>query len=154
MTIAQYFEKIKDCCVLEEVKEDCDLEDNTESIILNGNERYFNFLSLFEECTKGVNHEIINQIVNTLGLLFISKNETEGNVCFANNRDLRPEFRQSFTLLDLLDYSYAILYSKVYDDVNKEFLKIPIPTDSVLFWKLVQTGSNLRTKENNNRDLQ
>lgn len=55
----------------------------------------------------------------------------------------------SFNPVDLLDYIYAVLYSKKYRDKYKEFLKInfprvPYPTNKEQFWKLVNIGGKLR----------
>ncbi|MNL29964.1 hypothetical protein D3C87_1516750 [compost metagenome] len=148
VTISQYFERIKDFYISKGMEEDYDLKSSIESNILNSNEKYFNLLHLFEEYPKEENHEIINKIVSTLGLLFINQKETEGNICFANSQDLRPEFKQSFTLMDVLDYSCAILHSKVYHRSikDKDFIKIPFPSDAALFWELVQSGSDWRNK--------
>ena len=93
--------------------------------------------------------EIINQIALKLKLTFITEEEPEGNVCMANNREVRPEYKNTFAPVDLLDYIYAVLHSPAYREKYKEFLKIdfprvPYPTDQVKFWQLVQLGSQLR----------
>jgi len=77
---------------------------------------------------------------------FINPNDATGEVCFANEPGLRPEFRQSFTATDLLDYIYAVLHNS---NKHGEFLKtgiaqIPYPTNTDDFWQLVQTGGKLR----------
>ncbi|MEN2412894.1 hypothetical protein [Flavobacterium mesophilum] len=118
---------------------------------LNGSEDYFTLEILFrktaaEEIT--VNTEIINLISKRLGLLFFNEEEN-GNVCFANNAELRSEFRQSFRILDLLDFSLAILHSSIYEEgIVKEKQKIPFPHDADLFWKIVKIGNDFRKKEN------
>ena len=95
------------------------------------------------------NSEIINQIAKQLDLVFVSEKEPEGNVCLANNDEVRPEFRQIFTPIDILDYIYAVLHSPTYREKYKEFLnmdfpKIPYPKDSKTFWELVELGSQIR----------
>lgn len=99
--------------------------------------------------TLNPNPEIVKQIEDSLGLIFIREKETEGEVCFANSKELRSEYKQSFTPLDLLNYSYAVLHlpnshEKYKDFLNIEFPYIPYPTDTNLFWKLVTLGSGLR----------
>lgn len=147
MTIYQYFQKVKDLSVSREIRKVSNQENSIENMISNCNEKYFDFLTFYEAYSNSENPEIINDIANQLDLLFINENDREGNICFANSKDLRPEFKQSFTVLDLLDYSYAVLNSVKYykSDNNKE---IPIPLQSDIFWQLVQIGSNLRIKEN------
>lgn len=96
-----------------------------------------------------LNPEIVKQIAEGLGLQFVSEKEGEGEVCFANSADVRPEFRNTFAPIDLLDYIYAVLHSPAYREKYKEFLKIdfprvPYPTDTAIFWQLVQLGGELR----------
>lgn len=103
--------------------------------------------------TPNLNLEIVNQIAKRLGLTFVPEPSTQGEgsgeVCFAESGEVMPEYRQSFTPIDLLDYFYAVLHSPGYRETYKDFLKIdfpriPYPTDSETFWKLVQLGGELR----------
>lgn len=155
MTTSQYFSKLLALSDSENRYKDSDLEHSIIKILSNSTSSFFNLAALFEKADEDreadvINIEIINQIAEILGLLFINPKEREGNVCFANSQDLRPEFKQSFTLTDILDYSAAFLHSKVYhrSDKDKDFVKIPFPKDAAFFWKLVQSGSNWRNKEN------
>lgn len=96
-----------------------------------------------------LNPEIVKQIADGLGMTFTNEKETESNVCFANSDEVRPEFRQSFAPIDLLDYIYAVLHSPSYREKYKEFLKIefprvPAPLDRVEFMQLVKLGGELR----------
>ncbi len=96
-----------------------------------------------------LNPEIVNKIAKQLGLAFVPEKELEGNVCMANNDEIRPEFRQTLAPIDMLDYIYAVLHSPTYREKYKEFLKIdfpkiPYPKDSKTFWELVALGSQIR----------
>lgn len=98
-----------------------------------------------------LNPEIVNQIASQLSLTFTHEREipTEGEVCFINSVEVRPEFRLTFAPIDILDYIYAVLHSPPYRKKYKEFLKIdfprvPYPKDSTTFWKLVSLGGELR----------
>ena len=98
-----------------------------------------------------VNPEIVNQIASKLYLTFITEKEfsSEGEVCFANSEEVRPEFRLTFAPIDILDYIYAVLHSPSYREKYKEFLKInfqrvPYPDDTTTFWELVKLGGELR----------
>lgn len=105
-----------------------------------------------------LNSEIVKQISDSLNLTFTNEKE-EGNVCLANDKDVRSEYRTTFAPIDLLDYIYAVLHSPTYRETYKEFLKIDfprVPYPSPLtpkggieetqekFWKLVKLGSELR----------
>ncbi|RYE56979.1 MAG: hypothetical protein EOP48_06810 [Sphingobacteriales bacterium] len=96
-----------------------------------------------------LNPEILKQIAEGLGLEFVPEKETVGEVCFTNSANMRPEFRNRFAPIDLLDYIYAVLHSPSYREKYKEFLKIdfprvPYPTDADEFWQLVKLGGELR----------
>lgn len=95
--------------------------------------------------------EIIKLFETNLGLTFIIQKEEEGNVCLANNSEVRPEFKETFTSRDLFDYFYAILHSSAYGEKWNEnsetsFNDIPIQTDNAKFWELVQSGRELQKK--------
>lgn len=101
------------------------------------------------ERVPNLNEEIVQQVSEKMGLTFVPEKEKEGEVCFADNPELKPEFRQGFAPIDLLDYIYAVLHSPSYRDKYKEFLKIdfprvPYPEDAATFWKLVALGGELR----------
>lgn len=103
----------------------------------------------YSEGKPNQNPEIIADISRRLGLTFTNEKETEGNLCFANNPDLRDEFKDSFNSTDLFDYIYAMLYAPTYREKYIEFLKtdspiVPYPKDASTFWKLVTLGSELR----------
>jgi hypothetical protein len=151
MTTSQYFTKLLALSDSEKEYEDSDLEKGIVKIMSDSNPSFINLAALFEKPAGAreanvINIEIINQITTIVGLLFINQKEREGNVCFANSQDLRPEFKQSFTLLELLDFSSAVLHSRIYRQGKQDFLEIPIASDSCIFWQLVQIGSNLRNK--------
>ncbi|WP_316929300.1 type ISP restriction/modification enzyme [Flavobacterium saliperosum] len=106
--------------------------------------------SLLNEVIRipNLNPDIVKQIADSLGLTFTNEKE-EGNVCLANDKDVRPEYKQTFAPIDLLDYIYAVLHSPSYREKYKEFLKIdfprvPYPNDAATFWQLVALGGELR----------
>lgn len=101
------------------------------------------------ERTPHLDAGLILRMEKFLGLTFVPEKEAEGNVCMANNGELRPEFKQNFAPIDVLDYIYAVLHSTKYRKKYKEFSKIdfprvPFPADAVEFWKLVELGGELR----------
>lgn len=151
LTIQQYLENIKGLNVTESTSKNSnhtDLDNLAMKISLDNNKFYFNLSDLeFNDQQKEDSQEIINQISNRLGLLFINEKETEGNVCFINSSELRPEFRQSFTSIDLLDYCYAVLHSTINEVSEINSARIPITSDSSVFWELVKYGSELRKED-------
>jgi len=101
------------------------------------------------ERKPNLNPEIVKQLAEKLGLTFVPEKEPEGNVCFINNAEVRPDFRTTFAPIDILDYIYAVLHSPAYREKYKEFLKIdfprvPYPKDAETFWQLVELGGEIR----------
>lgn len=87
-----------------------------------------------DERTPNLNEEIVEKIAVKIGLRFTDeKEETSG----------------TFAPVDILDYIYAVLHSPAYREKYKEFLKIdfprvPFPKDAATFWRLVESGGELR----------
>jgi predicted helicase len=101
------------------------------------------------ERTPNLNSEIVKQLAEKLSLTFVPEKEPEGNVCYINNPEVRPDFKTTFAPIDILDYIYAVLHSPTYREKYKEFLKIdfprvPYPKDAETFWQLVELGGEIR----------
>jgi predicted helicase len=93
--------------------------------------------------------QLTRQIATGLGLMYIGPDEVGGEVCYANVPGLRPQYRQSFTHTDVLDYLYALSHKPGYHQPYAAFLKtgpgaLPYPTDADTFWELVEIGGKLR----------
>lgn len=152
MTVREYLNQIKKWHREEIEMKDfglTDLENLISKNALNRSEDYFTVEDLFQETSEEIklNIETINLISKHVGLLFLNEKDTE-NVCFANNPELRTEFRQSFRILDLLDFIYAILHSSICENCLENLKqKYPIPDNADLFWKIVQIGNDFRKKE-------
>ena len=121
------------------------LREETDSLDAEIDQLVYGLYELTEEDIK-----IVDRIAKGLGLTFVSEKVEGGEVCFAESGEVSPAYRQSFALIDLLDYIYAVLHSSSYREKYKEFLKmdfpgVPYPTDVEKFWKLVALGRELRS---------
>ena len=92
--------------------------------------------------------EVIQKIATDLGLSFVPQKEKEGEVCFINSEEVRPEFKLSFAPVDLSDYILAVLQHSSADQHKSlpetSRLNIPYPKGAVGFWELVKAGEQLR----------
>jgi predicted helicase len=103
-------------------------------------------IELYEEEIPDLTEETINQIANKTGLTFILEKNGENNLCMENDKDIRPEFRQTFTPVDILDYMYAILHSSNYRSADKKIIKsnLPYPKNNEIFWELAELGYKIK----------
>jgi hypothetical protein len=89
--------------------------------------------------------DVIDQFKSIVQLDF-EKTISKGNLCFArNNEELRDEFKQVFTPVDLLDYWRAIFHFPTATTLKKENLiseeqGIAFPKNAESFWRLVEIG--------------
>ncbi len=99
--------------------------------------------------------ETISEFEKRLDIEFISE-KTSGNLCFADNNDeIRDDFKQVFTSIDLSNYFYAVLHSQPYREQFEQsaaidFSHIPFPKDAETFWKWVKSGREIRQNQTKN----
>lgn len=77
---------------------------------------------------------------------FVKKFAKSLGLTFTNEKTSEPT---EFSPIDIIDYIYAILYSHKYrelfsDELKIDYPKIPYPSSSEYFWKLVNKGKELR----------
>ena len=101
---------------------------------------------LYDPRIPNLTQEIINKIANKIKLPFILAKDHESNVCMANSKEVRSEFRETFDPIDILDYVYAILHSSKFHSTDKKSLKtnFPYPRNAEIFWKLAEIGSQIK----------
>lgn len=84
--------------------------------------------------------DIASIISQKLGITFLLNLDSglvpRGNVCFAQGPELRPEYRETFTLEDIIDYLFGILHGP--------FKKGVEPADANMFWEMVKIGNVLQ----------
>lgn len=105
-------------------------------------------LYLYPKVNNHLEPELIKNFEQNLLLTFTKEKELslQGEVCFMNSPEVRPEFKLSFTQTDILDYVYAILYSSSIREKSKTkiFPEVPYPTEASAFWRFTALGSELR----------
>ncbi len=88
---------------------------------------------------------ILNKIEKRLDLQLRSASwDVQGNVCFADDPDLRPEYRTNFHAMDLWDYYYAVWHSQQYwNSIPGKNGNLPLPHPDY-FWRTIRFGTRLR----------
>lgn len=70
-----------------------------------------------------------------------------GSVCFANDEDLRADFKLQFSIYDVVNYVYGI-YQLHFEENEKlesiSLLKIPYPANASSFWQYANIGKKFR----------
>lgn len=111
------------------------------------------YIDFARKAVSTIDPGVIQKIATDLGLSFVPEKEKEGEVCFINSEEVRPEFKLSFAPVDLSDYISAALHHS-YTTHPKPLpetgpVVIPYPKDAIGFWELVKLGEKLR----HDRDL-
>lgn len=101
---------------------------------------------LFDREIPNLTPETISQTALKTHLNFILPKDPEGNVCMANSKEVRPEFRQNFSAVDILDYLFALSHSSKFKTAEKDYLEIHFaaPKNAEMFWDLAQLGSKIK----------
>lgn len=107
------------------------------------------YTDLAQKITASIHPGAIKKIADDLGLSFVPVKEKEGEVCFLNSEEVRPEFRLSFAPVDVADYIFGAYQNILHETQQQKspdntLLKIPFPKNAVSFWKLVKAGELLR----------
>lgn len=91
------------------------------------------------------NQELITEIEKTTHLTF-NNNKEDTNLCFATkNEVLRDDFKQVFTLNDLVNYKNAVKQSPSFTaSVQQNLKNVPPPENTDVFWILVKLGKILQ----------
>lgn len=94
--------------------------------------------------------ETFHKIADVLALTFNNEKENESNVCFANDKDLRYEFKNSFSAEDVLNCLYAVLNLEC-ENSTIDLISIQKVVKSnqkseiqKTFWELVEIGKKVK----------
>jgi len=85
---------------------------------------------------KSITPKLISQLEKATGLTFVSDEASKGNVCFADNPNLRPEFKSTFRKADIENYLLGLAHSQNIIEIK----------DAETFWKIVDLGKGLKSK--------
>ena len=77
--------------------------------------------------SKTITPKLISQFEKATELTFINENEVAGNVCYANDATLRPDFKTTFTEKDLKHYILGLPQTQ----------NLTLPKDAATFWKTI-----------------
>jgi len=80
----------------------------------------------------------IHTLAAHLKLSYQESASLEGNVCFANNSEVRPEFRTVFNKVDIIRYVSSFLTKAAFDLEAEE---VPFPQNPTMFWNCAK-GNN------------
>lgn len=107
------------------------------------------YMNFARKAVSAIDPGVIQRIAANLGLSFVPEKEKEGEVCFINSEEVRPEFKLSFAPVDIANYICAVLQNPLYkaqwERLPETVLpRIPYPKDAVGFWELVKLGEKFR----------
>ena len=83
--------------------------------------------------------EIVTELSKRLRLLYFEEKDSEGNVCFISSKEVRPEFRETFTSADVTYYLIGLFKTSTAAEIVKEnfHLNFPYPSNADAFWQQV-----------------
>ena len=58
--------------------------------------------------------EFVERLTKYSGLIYMENNNEEGNLCYAQNQNIRSEYRMVFSKSDVLNYLDNLLQPKTY----------------------------------------
>lgn len=98
--------------------------------------------SIFYSVVKDISEhpQITAELSKCLRLTYVEEKDNEGNVCFLDSDDVRPEFRDVFTPADVAYYICALRQrsSSVADE--KFYIDFPYPQSAEEFWRFAKEG--------------
>ena len=101
----------------------------SELFLLKTNQQFYTKKEL---CMLKLNTNFIKNLENLLKLTYVENTISKGNLCYANNSEVQPEFRTIFTKKDIVFYISTVLNKSTFE-VKKD--KIQLPTNVVNFFE-------------------
>ena len=89
---------------------------------------------------------VISGFERRLELIF--ETGSRNNVCLANHEEVRPDFRTSFSQVELLEYIFAGLPEMDHwEKTEVERIILAYPTDADEFWKMAAQGKKKQQQQ-------
>ena len=144
MTLDEFIFRFPIRSVFEDSKKN-GLENITENLLKISFEKSDNntipLFVLNEENILELNPQIMTVFSKKVGLVFILDNETIGNTCFANSQEIRNDFKTTFTISDILEFTFACLKAEMKGTEQIDTIALKLPKNQEEFWKMIQLGS-------------
>lgn len=98
-----------------------------------------------------MNTAVFKTIEKIIDIPFVEDEFEVGAVCFANDEDVRADFKLQFTAYDVVNYIYGIVF-QLYSEENIKTLsildlKIPYPKNATSFWEYSSIGKKFRQQQ-------
>lgn len=93
--------------------------------------------------------EIADQLSSRLHLKYREEKDGEGNVCYLESDEVRPEFREVFTPVDVAHYLCAVVQSTSEIENENFYSNFPYPQNLKEFWRLAKSGEESVQKDSN-----
>lgn len=85
---------------------------------------------------------VADELAKCLQLPYREPKDAEGNVCFIDSEEVRPEYRLAFTAADVTYYLVAVLSQAASDTLTRAdfHLHFPFPDSAETFWQKAEAG--------------
>ncbi len=95
-----------------------------------------------------IDRSSVHLLAKQLNLAYVPEIVPRGNVCMAENLEVRPEFRTVFSNVHLRNFLYAILHSSIFETERNshsqvDFSQFHFNGNPEVFWKLERLGEML-----------
>lgn len=98
-----------------------------------------------------MNRAVLKTIEEIIKTPFVEDKFESGAVCFASDEDVRADFKLQFTIYDVVNYIYGVVF-QLYSEENIKTLfildlKIPYPKNATSFWEYSSIGKKFRNQQ-------
>ena len=86
--------------------------------------------------------KVVNELEQRLGVPLQDLRDVQGNLCFIEGEEVRPEYREFFNVSDVVYYFLGLADSSMLQRLeNNNFqVEFPYPQNSEEFWRCVEKG--------------
>lgn len=89
---------------------------------------------------------VLKTIESIIETPFVEDEFELGSICFANDDEVRADFKLRFTTYHVVNYVYGIyqLHLEENEKLEISLLKIPYPVNAASFWHYCSIGKKIR----------